>query len=252
MSIYYFFLGNKENDSTIASIVETSIGGTIQQFNEIKTKGDKIFSEISATETQNVDTDIENFKIYYTLKKDNYFYYIVVPNEYSENLNVEIIFNLINEINNSGIQKQIDSNGQLTNSAMQNLKLTISKYTQNKNLDDENNVNHEKLETVEDIIKESGREDVVNLGKGGEKESINVKKKGEHVELKEEVSLEEINKNSQIMEVAQNENEHPYEKMHQIIEKKIRLTKIIVYTIAIIIAIAILFRILSYGELFSE
>ena len=47
-------------------------------------------------------------------------------------------------------------------------------------------------------------------------------------------------------------NEHPYEKMHQIIEKKIRLTKIIVYTIAIIIAIAILFRILSYGELFSE
>ena len=252
MSIYYFFLGNKENDSTIASIVETSIGGTIQQFNEIKTKGDKIFSEISATETQNVDTDIENFKIYYTLTKDNYFYYIVVPNEYSENLNVEIIFNLINEINNSGIQKQIDSNGQLTNSAMQNLKLTISKYTQNKNLDDENNVNDEKLETVEEIIKESGREDVVNLGKGGEKESINVKKKGEHVELKEEVSLEEINKNSQIIEVAQNENEHPYEKMHQIIEKKIRLTKIIVYTIAIIIAIAILFRILSYGELFSE
>jgi hypothetical protein len=252
MSIYYFFLGNKENDSTIASIVETSIGGTIQQFNEIKTKGDKIFSEISATETQNVDTDIENFKIYYTLTKDNYFYYIVVPNEYSENLNVEIIFNLINEINNSGIQKQIDSNGQLTNSAMQNLKLTISKYTQNKNLDDENNVNNEKLETVEEIIKESGREDVVNLGKGGEKESINVKKKGEHVELKEEVSLEEINKNSQIIEVAQNENEHPYEKMHQIIEKKIRLTKIIVYTIAIIIAIAILFRILSYGELFSE
>ncbi len=252
MSIYYFFLGNKENDSTIASIVETSIGGTIQQFNEIKTKGDKIFSEISATKTQNVDTDIENFKIYYTLTKDNYFYYIVVPNEYSENLNVEIIFNLINEINNSGIQKQIDSNGQLTNSAMQNLKLTISKYTQNKNLDDENNVNHEKLETVEEIIKESGREDVVNLGKGGEKESINVKKKGEHVELKEEVSLEEINKNSQIIEVAQNENEHPYEKMHQIIEKKIRLTKIIVYTIAIIIAIAILFRILSYGELFSE
>lgn len=252
MSIYYFFLGNKENDSTIASIVETSIGGTIQQFNEIKTKGDKIFSEISATKTQNVDTDIENFKIYYTLTKDNYFYYIVVPNEYSENLNVEIIFNLINEINNSGIQKQIDSNGQMTNSAMQNLKLTISKYTQNKNLDDDNNVNHEKLETVEEIIKESGREDVVNLGKGGEKESINVKKKGEHVELKEEVSLEEINKNSQIIEVAQNENEHPYEKMHQIIEKKIRLTKIIVYTIAIIIAIAILFRILSYGELFSE
>ena len=252
MSIYYFFLGNKENDSTIASIVETSIGGTIQQFNEIKTKGDKIFSEISATETQNVDTDIENFKIYYTLTKDNYFYYIVVPNEYSENLNVEIIFNLIHEINNSGIQKQIDSNGQLTNSAMQNLKLTISKYTQNKNLDDENNVNNEKLETVEEIIKESGRGDVVNLGKGGEKESINVKKKGEHVELKEEVSLEEINKNSQIIEVAQNENEHPYEKMHQIIEKKIRLTKIIVYTIAIIIAIAILFRILSYGELFSE
>ena len=207
MSIYYFFLGNKENDSTIASIVETSIGGTIQQFNEIKTKGDKIFSEISATKTQNVDTDIENFKIYYILTKDNYFYYIVVPNEYSENLNVEIIFNLINEINNSGIQKQIDSNGQLTNSAMQNLKLTISKYTQNKNLDDENNVNHEKLETVEEIIKESGREDVVNLGKGGEKESINVKKKGEHVELKEEVSLEEINKNSQIIEVAQNENE---------------------------------------------
>ena len=252
MSIYYFFLGNKENDSTIASIVETSIGGTIQQFNEIKTKGDKIFSEISATETQNVDTDIENFKIYYILTKDNYFYYIVVPNEYSENLNVEIIFNLVDEINNSGIQKQIDSNGQLTNSAMQNLKLTISNYTQNKNLDDENNVNHEKLETVEEIIKESGREDVVNLGKGGEKESINVKKKGEHVELKEEVSLEEINKNSQIIEVAQNENEHPYEKMHQIIEKKIRLTKIIVYTIAIIIAIAILFRILSYGELFSE
>jgi hypothetical protein len=36
MSIYYFFLGNKENQSTIASIVDTSVGGTIQQFNEVK------------------------------------------------------------------------------------------------------------------------------------------------------------------------------------------------------------------------
>ena len=251
MSIYYFFLGNKENQSTIASIVDTSVGGTIQQFNEVKSKGDKIFSEISETETQNVDSDMENFKSYYTLTKDNYFYYIVIPKEYSENLNVEIIFKLINEINNNGIQKQIDSNGQLTNSAMQNLKLIISKYTENKKLNDENN-NQDKLETIGEIIKDTERQDVINLGKGGEKERINIKQKGEHVELKEEVSLEEINKNSQIIEVAQNENEHPYEKMHQIIEKKIRLTKIIVYTIAIIIAIAILFRILSYGELFSE
>ena len=251
MSIYYFFLGNKENQSTIASIVDTSVGGTIQQFNEVKSKGDKIFSEISETETQNVDSDMENFKSYYTLTKDNYFYYIVIPKEYSENLNVEIIFKLINEINNNGIQKQIDSNGQLTNSATQNLKLIISKYTENKKLNDENN-NQDKLETIGEIIKDTERQDVINLGKGGEKERINIKQKGEHVELKEEVSLEEINKNSQIIEVAQNENEHPYEKMHQIIGKKIRLTKIIVYSIAGSLGFAILFRILSYGELFSE
>ena len=251
MSIYYFFLGNKENQSTIASIVDTSVGGTIQQFNEVKSKGDKIFSEISETETQNVDSDMENFKSYYTLTKDNYFYYIVIPKEYSENLNVEIIFKLINEINNNGIQKQIDSNGQLTNSAMQNLKLIISKYTENKKLNDENN-NQDKLETIGEIIKDTERQDVINLGKGGEKERINIKQKGEHVELKEEVSLEEINKNSQIIEVAQNENEHPYEKMHQIIEKKIRLTKIIVYSIAGSLGFAILIRILAYGELFSE
>ena len=251
MSIYYFFLGNKENKSTIASIVDTSVGGTIQQFNEVKSKGDKIFSEISETETQNVDSDMENFKSYYILTKDNYFYYIVIPKEYSENLNVEIIFKLINEINNNGIQKQIDSNGQLTNSATQNLKLIISKYTENKKLNDENN-NQDKLETIGEIIKDTGREDVINLGKGGEKERINIKQKGEHVELKEEVSLEEINKNSQIIEVAQNENEHPYEKMHQIIGKKIRLTKIIVYSIAGSLGFAILIRILAYGELFSE
>ena len=251
MSIYYFFLGNKENQSTIASIVDTSVGGTIQQFNEVKSKGDKIFSEISETETQNVDSDMENFKSYYTLTKDNYFYYIVIPKEYSENLNVEIIFKLINEINNNGIQKQIDSNGQLTNSATQNLKLIISKYTENKKLNDENN-NQDKLETIGEIIKDTGREDVINLGKGGEKERINIKQKGEHVELKEEVSLEEINKNSQIIEVAQNENEHLYEKMHQIIGKKIRLTKIIVYSIAGSLGFAILIRILAYGELFSE
>jgi len=251
MSIYYFFLGNKENQSTIASIVDTSVGGTIQQFNEVKSKGDKIFSEISETETQNVDSDMENFKSYYTLTKDNYFYYIVIPKEYSENLNVEIIFKLINEINNNGIQKQIDSNGQLTNSAMQNLKLIISKYTENKKLNDENN-NQDKLETIGEIIKDTERQDVINLGKGGEKERINIKQKGEHVELKEEVSLEEINKNSQIIEVAQNENEHPYEKMHQIIGKKIRLTKIIVYSIAGSLGFAILIRILAYGELFSE
>lgn len=251
MSIYYFFLGNKENQSTIASIVDTSVGGTIQQFNEVKSKGDKIFSEISETETQNVDSDMENFKSYYTLTKDNYFYYIVIPKEYSENLNVEIIFKLINEINNNGIQKQIDSNGQLTNSATQNLKLIISKYTENKKLNDENN-NQDKLETIGEIIKDTERQDVINLGKGGEKERINIKQKGEHVELKEEVSLEEINKNSQIIEVAQNENEHPYEKMHQIIGKKIRLTKIIVYSIAGSLGFAILIRILAYGELFSE
>ena len=251
MSIYYFFLGNKENQSTIESIVDTSVGGTIQQFNEVKSKGDKIFSEISETETQNVDSDMENFKSYYTLTKDNYFYYIVIPKEYSENLNVEIIFKLINEINNNGIQKQIDSNGQLTNSAMQNLKLIISKYTENKKLNDENN-NQDKLETIGEIIKDTERQDVINLGKGGEKERINIKQKGEHVELKEEVSLEEINKNSQIIEVAQNENEHPYEKMHQIIGKKIRLTKIIVYSIAGSLGFAILIRILAYGELFSE
>ena len=171
MSIYYFFIGSKETNTSIVSIVETSLGGNIQQFNEIKLKGDNYFSSITEKETQNIDNEIPNFKAYYTLTKDNYFYYIVVPNEYSENLNIEIIFNLIKEVNDNGIPKQVDSNGTLTSSGNQNLKLIIQKYTEKKNTES-NETNHEKLETIDDIIKDSQRQDVVALGKGGEKENI--------------------------------------------------------------------------------
>lgn len=251
MSIYYFFIGSKETNTSIVSIVETSLGGNIQQFNEIKLKGDNYFSSITEKETQNIDNEIPNFKAYYTLTKDNYFYYIVVPNEYSENLNIEIIFNLIKEVNDNGIPKQVDSNGTLTSSGNQNLKLIIQKYTEKKNTES-NETNHEKLETIDDIIKDSQRQDVVALGKGGEKENINANKKEGHMELKEEVSLDDINKNQKPLEIAQNENEHPYQRMHEIIKKKIRLTKIIVYSISGSIAFAILIRIMAYGKYFSE
>ena len=72
------------------------------------------------------------------------------------------------------------------------------------------------------------------------------------MELKEEVSLDDINKNQKPLEIAQNENEHPYQRMHEIIKKKIRLTKIIVYSISGSIAFAILIRIMAYGKYFSE
>jgi len=77
------------------------------------------------------------------------------------------------------------------------------------------------------------------------------KKKGEHMEFKEEVSLDDFNKNNQPLDIAQNESEHPYQKMHEIIKKKIRLTKLIVYTISFCVGFAIFIRILSFGELFS-
>ena len=243
--IYYFFIGNKTNKSTICSIFESTLGATIQDVNEIKFKADRYFSEITEIDTQNIDNEFQKYKAYYTLTNNNYFYYIVVPKEYTEDLNIEIIFNLIKEINDNEIPKQIDTNGSLSQSGIQNLKLIISKYTEKK--DESENTNTEKVETISDIIKENP--DVINLGKGGEKDNL---KKINHRELKEEVSLDDINKDINPIDIAQNENEHPYQKMHEIINKKIRLTKIAVYSISILIGLIITFRIISYGKYFSE
>jgi hypothetical protein len=219
MSVYYLLIGNKEKRTTIGSYIDQSLGGTIQEFNIIKSKGDSLLGSYTEIENQTIDKEIDNFVIYYTLKKNNIFYYVAVPQKFEETFNSNVVFNLIQDLENQKIYNFTDQNGNLTNSAQQNLKMIIQNYS-------EHEISPHTLgnaQTVSNLIESAQKNDVQLKKIDSPKES------SEDLQPKEDED-DDKDKNESVLNI--NPYDNPVRIRYNETLKKVRIAQLFIYAIA--------------------
>jgi len=216
MSIYYLLIGNKEKRTTIGSYIDQSLGGTIQEFNIIKSKGDSLLGSYTEIENQTIDKEIDNFVIYYTLKKNNIFYYVAVPQKFEETFNSNVVFNLIQDLENQKIYTFTDQNGNLTNSAQQNLKMIIQNYS-------EPEVSPHTLGNTQTVS---------NLIESAQKNDVQLKKIDSPKESSEDLSKEDDDKDKNESVLNINPYDDPVRIRYNETLKKVRIAQLFIYVIA--------------------
>ena len=216
MSIYYLLIGNKEKRTTIGSYIDQSLGGTIQEFNIIKSKGDSLLGSYTEIENQTIDKEIDNFVIYYTLKKNNIFYYVAVPQKFEETFNSNVVFNLIEDLENQKIYTFTDQNGNLTNSAQQNLKMIIQNYS-------EPEISPHTLGNAQTVS---------NLIESAQKNDVQLKKIDSPKESSEDLSKEDDDKDKNESVLNINPYDDPVRIRYNETLKKVRIAQLFIYAIA--------------------
>ena len=216
MSVYYLLIGNKEKRTTIGSYIDQSLGGTIQEFNIIKSKGDSLLGSYTEIENQTIDKEIDNFVIYYTLKKNNIFYYVAVPQKFEETFNSNVVFNLIQDLENQKIYTFTDQNGNLTNSAQQNLKMIIQNYS-------EPEVSPHTLGNTQTVS---------NLIESAQKNDVQLKKIDSPKESSEDLSKEDDDKDKNESVLNINPYDDPVRIRYNETLKKVRIAQLFIYVIA--------------------
>jgi hypothetical protein len=216
MSIYYLLIGNKEKRTTIGSYIDQSLGGTIQEFNIIKSKGDSLLGSYTEIENQTIDKEIDNFVIYYTLKKNNIFYYVAIPEKFEDTFNSNIVFSLIEELENQKIYTFTDQNGNLTNSAQQNLKMIIQNYS-------EPEISPHTLGNAQTVS---------NLIESAQKNDVQLKKIDSPKESSEDLSKEDDDKDKNESVLNINPYDDPVRIRYNETLKKVRIAQLFIYVIA--------------------
>ena len=208
MTIFYLFIGNKKKLHTIFSFFDKEQGGTFDLINEIKSKGDELMNLTNEVDEELIDKENEKYNIYYKLNKDFIFYFVAILKN-NEQINSNIIFNMINEIDNEKFNKFIDKNENFNNLGNQEIKNLINKYNNilnNKNDYINNfNSNTNKLESLNDII-----------------ETDNSKKTKKSKNLNEKIYFKS-------KEVENLESAHPYLQRYEEIQQSIKKAKKIIY-----------------------
>jgi len=216
MSVYYLLIGNKEKRTTIGSYIDQSLGGTIQEFNIIKSKGDSLLGSYTEIENQTIDKEIDNFVIYYTLKKNNIFYYVAVPQKFEETFNSNVVFNLIEDLENQKIYTFTDQNGNLTNSAQQNLKMIIQNYS-------EPEISPHTLGNAQTVS---------NLIESAQKNDVQLKKIDSPKESSEDLTKEDDDKDKNESVLNINPYDDPVRIRYNETLKKVRIAQLFIYVIA--------------------
>jgi hypothetical protein len=216
MSIYYLLIGNKEKRTTIGSYIDQSLGGTIQEFNIIKSKGDSLLGSYTEIENQTIDKEIDNFVIYYTLKKNNIFYYVAIPEKFEDTFNSNVVFSLIEELESQKIYTFTDQNGNLTNSAQQNLKMIIQNYS-------EPEISPHTLGNAQTVS---------NLIESAQKNDVQLKKIDSPKESSEDLSKEDDDKDKNESVLNINPYDDPVRIRYNETLKKVRIAQLFIYVIA--------------------
>ena len=216
MSVYYLLIGNKEKRTTIGSYIDQSLGGTIQEFNIIKSKGDSLLGSYTEIENQTIDKEIDNFVIYYTLKKNNIFYYVAIPEKFEDTFNSNVVFSLIEELESQKIYTFTDQNGNLTNSAQQNLKMIIQNYS-------EPEVSPHTLGNTQTVS---------NLIESAQKNDVQLKKIDSPKESSEDLSKEDDDKDKNESVLNINPYDNPVRIRYNETLKKVRIAQLFIYAIA--------------------
>ena len=216
MSVYYLLIGNKEKRTTIGSYIDQSLGGTIQEFNIIKSKGDSLLGSYTEIENQTIDKEIDNFVIYYTLKKNNIFYYVAIPEKFEDTFNSNVVFSLIEELENQKIYTFTDQNGNLTNSAQQNLKMIIQNYS-------EPEISPHTLGNAQTVS---------NLIESAQKNDVQLKKIDSPKESSEDLTKEDDDKDKNESVLNINPYDDPVRIRYNETLKKVRIAQLFIYVIA--------------------
>lgn len=216
MSVYYLLIGNKEKRTTIGSYIDQSLGGTIQEFNIIKSKGDSLLGSYTEIENQTIDKEIDNFVIYYTLKKNNIFYYVAIPEKFEDTFNSNVVFSLIEELESQKIYTFTDQNGNLTNSAQQNLKMIIQNYS-------EPEISPHTLGNAQTVS---------NLIESAQKNDVQLKKIDSPKESSEDLTKEDDDKDKNESVLNINPYDDPVRIRYNETLKKVRIAQLFIYVIA--------------------
>ena len=122
--IYYVILADKNSNKEIGAYIDdTALSDEDKK--AISSKKEEIITSVSIEKNKRVKVDINNSTMYYTLSQSTLYIVVIEKNaKYEE----AMIYEMIEDIDNKGIKKLINEQGQLTNVAKQNLKYTIDTY----------------------------------------------------------------------------------------------------------------------------
>jgi hypothetical protein len=127
--IFYFLIANNISKKKIGEYIdEYEDEKNYEYLNKIKsTSNDILFSEEKNKQKTN-KINFPEHNIYYILTNSNTLYYAAVKKDSQYSIPENLIFELIQDIDNQGIKKLLDKNGELTNVGKQNLKFSIENY----------------------------------------------------------------------------------------------------------------------------
>ena len=123
-SLYYFMMGNYQTHQEIGSYIDNSIDNN---YENVKFICDDIFKH--STEEQSKakknKLELDKYIIFYTFTNSGTFYLAVIIKNTIYSKNENLVYELFEDVENRGIKKLVDRNGELSLVGKQNLKFCI-------------------------------------------------------------------------------------------------------------------------------
>ena len=137
-SVYYFMMGNYQTHQEIGSYRDNSMDNN--DFENVKFTCDDIFSHSSEEQAKNKKNkvELEKYIIFYTFTNSGIFYLAVILKNSLYSKNENLVYELFEDVENRGIKKLVDKNGELTLVGKQNLKFCIEQDQETNRKNDNN------------------------------------------------------------------------------------------------------------------
>ena len=157
-SVYYFMIGDYLKHQEIGTYVDTNIDNN--DFKLILSKVDGIFSRISEEQTKRKKNkvELEKYIIFYTFANINIFYLAVILKGTLYSKQENLVYELFEDVENRGIKKLINENGELTIVGKQNLKFCIEQDQESNRKTNENSIDN-----LNDYVKLKKEKDLAQL-----------------------------------------------------------------------------------------
>ena len=235
-SVYYFMMGNYYSHKEIGTYVDNSVDN--KNFANIKFACDDIFRQSSEeqSKTKKNKVEMEKYIIFYTFTNSGIFYLAVIIKNSLYSQNENLVYELFEDVENRGIKKLVDKNGELTNVGKQNLKFCIEQ-------DQEANrkVNTNKNSSLSEYFKKKEKDPSKLSLLSNELTDIqnNVKESMKNI-ITNVAEMQDLDdKSAKIKDVS-----FQFQKDSSMLERKLRYRKILHRAMIICIVVIILFVIL--------
>jgi len=127
--IFYFLIANNNTKKQIGEYIdEYEDDKNLEYINQIKlTSKDILFKEKKEKQKTN-KINFPEHNLYYILTNSDIFYFAAIKKNSKYSIQENLIFDLIQDIDNQGIKKLVNKNEELTKVGKQNLKFSIENY----------------------------------------------------------------------------------------------------------------------------